>query len=154
MPKWLITLIAVDLDEGRTWGRTEKDVGRDGYGQKKYHYTIGLHINNLRTVFLQVSRYLDVFDGTRPYTPEHVVLDVGEGLTGRYDDRLARVNSQRIHVLHVAHRDAIPRAITHDLRGRSWINKSINATLDPSNGKSIHVTQCGRLTPNTSLIQI
>ena len=41
----------------------------------------------------------DDFDGRRS---EHVVLPVVEGLTRRHDDRLARVDAQRVDVLHVA----------------------------------------------------
>ena len=39
-------------------------------------------------------------DGGRP---QHVVLVVGESLTRSNDDRLARVNAERIDVLHVTY---------------------------------------------------
>ena len=117
-------------EEGRTSGRS--GVGKDGRGgrrrrrkgrmrgrwevRKKVSYAIIFE----RYFQRSISRgFRSIAPPCRQNTPEHIVLDVGEGLTGRDDDRLARVDPQRIHVLHVAHRDAIPRAITHNLRGRS-----------------------------------
>ena len=45
----------------------------------------------------------DVTDDLGSRAAQHVVLDVGERLARRHHDRLARVDSQRVHVLHVAH---------------------------------------------------
>ncbi len=46
--------------------------------------------------------------------PEMVVFRVVESLRGRNDDRLARVDPHRIHVFHVAHRDAVVAPVPHD----------------------------------------
>ena len=101
--------------EGRAWGRTDAEaVG----GTQKSIITYAIIFG--RNFQRSISRgFRSIAPPCRQNTPEHIVLDVGEGLTRRDDDRLARVDPQRIHVLHVAHRDAIPRAITHNLRGRS-----------------------------------
>ena len=46
---------------------------------------------------------------------ELVVLGVGQRLRGGDDDALARVDAQRVEVLHVAHRDAVVVTVAHHL---------------------------------------
>src|SRR3569833_388767 len=48
-------------------------------------------------------------------TPEHVVLLVAERLAGGNNDRVARVDSQGVEVLHVADRDAVVIGVTDNL---------------------------------------
>ena len=54
----------------------------------------------------------DDFEGRGP---EHLVLPVRQALAGRDHDAIPRVDAQRVHVLHVAHRDAGVAGIPHDL---------------------------------------
>lgn len=42
-------------------------------------------------------------DDTESGSTQAMVLSVTESLTGRNHDRLSRVDSKRVHVLHVAH---------------------------------------------------
>ena len=44
-----------------------------------------------------------------------MVFRIGERLRGRNDDRLARVDAQRVEVLHVADRDTVVIAVAHHL---------------------------------------
>ena len=46
---------------------------------------------------------------------EHVVLLVGQRLGRRNHNRLARVNAQRVKVLHVAHGDGVVAVVAHNL---------------------------------------
>ena len=46
---------------------------------------------------------------------EHVVLGVGERLRRRNDDRVARVDAERVKVFHVANRNAVVVGVAHDL---------------------------------------
>ena len=45
---------------------------------------------------------------------QFVVFAVGQCLGGSDDDTFARVDTQRVEVFHVAHRDAVVKAVAHD----------------------------------------
>ena len=57
----------------------------------------------------------DVADDADGQLAELVILAVGQRLARRNDDALARVDAQRVEVLHVAHRDAVVEAVAHHL---------------------------------------
>ena len=46
---------------------------------------------------------------------ELVVLIIGQGLRGSYDDTLPGVDTEGVEVLHITDRDAVIIAVTHDL---------------------------------------
>ena len=46
---------------------------------------------------------------------QHVVVLVGQCLTGRHDDRITRVHTEWIKVLHVTHSNAVVPTVTHHL---------------------------------------
>ena len=57
----------------------------------------------------------EVADGLDRDLAQQVVFGVGQGLRGRDDDALARVDAHRVEVLHVADRDAVVVRVADDL---------------------------------------
>ena len=50
-----------------------------------------------------LSDHAKMADGLDGHGAQHVVLCVGESLRGSYDNGLSRVDTQGVHVLHIAH---------------------------------------------------
>mmetsp|Transcript_12244 Transcript_12244/g.26463 ORF Transcript_12244/g.26463 Transcript_12244/m.26463 type:complete len:392 (+) Transcript_12244:464-1639(+) len=103
-------------DEGE---RVARRLGGERRGAREAR----VHLDNAVVLRVGVERVLDValaddaqvadhLDGGRA---EHVVLLVGERLRRRDDDRVARVDAERVEVLHVAHSDAVVGRVANDL---------------------------------------
>lgn len=91
-------------------------------------YLLGLRVQSVLDVTLahdaQVS---DDLDGG---VPQHVVLMVVERLAGRHHDGLARVDSQGVDVLHVAH--------LSEGRGRQKAEEDAPPTFFFATGGDVH----------------
>ena len=82
-----------------------------------------VHLNDTVLEAVRIQRVLHVAaagdaelgDDVERGTAEHLILLVAEGLRGRNHDRVTRVHADRIQILHVADRNHIARAVTHDL---------------------------------------
>ena len=62
-----------------------------------------------------LTDHTEVADHIHSRRAQHVKVFVRQRLARRHDNRVARVHTQRVQVLHIAHRDAIVAAVTHDL---------------------------------------
>ncbi|KAI3479544.1 hypothetical protein L1887_58356 [Cichorium endivia] len=116
-----------DLVEGDVETELGSDEGKrvsGGLGGKRRgSRETGVDLDDAVLALVRVERILDVAltddtemtDDVDGGGSEHVVIVVAERLRGGNDDRVTRVDTERVKVLHVADSDAVVAAITHDL---------------------------------------
>lgn len=75
-------------------------------------------------------------------TPQQEILAVGEGLGGGDDDTVARVDTQRVKILHVADSNTvvlpIPHHLAHDVEQTLSISRRLGTFERPPGGGGPH----------------